>query len=373
MATLAISMASIEWGLTACEADSCVFHLHRKVNTPSGPRQEVLLVGCYVDDLFILHSHDDEYSLYHQFTKALQQRWDVDDEGPVSDLLNIEILKQDNKVMLRQTGYIEKMVKEWLPDGVPSNIQINSTPHDDDLRTHVLDAVSLTDPVDTTLLRKYQSLVGGLLYAATNTRPDIAFSVGLLCRAMSKPTPELFNAALRVLGYLYRHRHIGLCYEASPESLSGMTDADWAVKHSTSGYVFTLAQAAISWSSKRQPTIALSSCEAEIMAASEAAKEAVYLDRLCTELGFRTDSEPIHLSCDNRAAIDSAYNPENHARTKHIDRRHYFIRELVEDGEIVVPFVPTEENLADFFTKPLKAAKFFPVRDKIMNVFQGGK
>lgn len=106
------------------------------------------------------------------------------------------------------------------------------------------------------------------------------------------------------------------------------------------------------------------------MAASEAAKEAVYLDKLFSELGFRTDDEPIHLSCDNKAAIDSAYNPENHARTKHIDRRHYFIRELVEDGKIVVPFVPTDENLADFFTKPLKASKFFPLRDKIMNVFQ---
>ena len=105
------------------------------------------------------------------------------------------------------------------------------------------------------------------------------------------------------------------------------------------------------------------------MAASEAAKEAVYLDRLQTELGFKEDDHPIHLSCDNKAAIDSSYNPENHARTKHIDRRHYFIRELVEDGKIVVPFVPTHENVADFFTKPLKASKFFPLRDKIMNVY----
>lgn len=160
--------------------------------------------------------------------------------GPVSDLLNIEIRREDNKVMLTQTGYIEKMVRDWLPDGVPTNVQSNSTPCDDDLRTHVLDAVMLTDPVDTVLLRKYQSLVGGLLYAATNTRPDIAFSVGLLCRAMSKPTQELFDAALRVLSYLHRHRHIGLCYEASAAPLSGMTDADWAVKHSTSGYVSSL-------------------------------------------------------------------------------------------------------------------------------------
>ena len=134
--------------------------------------------------------------------------------------------------------------------------------------------------------------------------------------------------------------------------------------------MFTLAQAAISWASKRQPTIALSSCEAEIVAASEAAKEAVFLDRLCSELGFKRGNDPIQLSCDNKAAIDSSYNPENHSRTKHIDRRHYFIRELVEDGKLVVPYVSSAENLADFFTKPLPPAKFFVLRDKIMNVYK---
>ena len=112
----------------------------------------------------------------------------------------------------------------------------------------------------------------------------------------------------------------------------------------------------------------LSSCESEIMAASEAAKEAVYLDRFVAELGFKGDSDPIHLSLDNKAAIDSSYNPENHARTKHIDRRHYFIRELVEEGRLVVPFVASVDNQADFFTKPLKPARFFVLRDKIMNV-----
>lgn len=145
------------------------------------------------------------------------------------------------------------------------------------------DAVTCTDEVDRDLLKRYQSLLGGLLYPATNTRPDIAYAVGLLCRAMSRPSEELLlkllQAALRVLSNLHRHKHIGLCYEASNAPVSGMTDSDWAVRHSTSGYVFTLvAQAAISWSSKRQRTIALSSCEADIMAAWEAAKEAVFLE-----------------------------------------------------------------------------------------------
>ena len=129
-----------------------------------------------------------------------------------------------------------------------------------------------------------------------------------------------------------------------------------------------MSKAAISWGSKKQPTIALSSCESEIMAASEAAKEAVYLDRFVEELGYKSVKEPVHLSLDNKAAIDSSYNPENHARTKHIDRRHYFIRELVEDGRLVVPFVSTVDNYADFFTKPLKPCRFFSLRDKIMNI-----
>ena len=108
------------------------------------------------------------------------------------------------------------------------------------------------------------------------------------------------------------------------------------------------------------------------MAASEACKEAVYLDRLLDELGYKPSDEPIHLSLDNKAAIDSSYNPENHARTKHIDRRHYFIREMVEDNRIVVPFVPSDANLADFFTKPLNSKRFFELRNKIMNVDSSG-
>ena len=220
------------------------------------------------------------------------------------------------------------------------------------------------DPAD---VRKYQSIVGALLYAATNTRPDIAYAVGMLCRAMSKPTPELHEAALRVLCYLDRHRDIGLRYELDDDFVSGMSDSDWAVRHSTSGHVFTMCRAAICWASKKQPTIALSSCEAELMAASEAAKEAVYLQEYLGELDITSD-KPIALALDNKSAIDISHNPEHHSKTKHIRRRHYFIREMVEDLRISVPFVPTNENVADFFTKPLKAAQFFYLRDKIMNV-----
>ena len=146
-----------------------------------------------------------------------------------------------------------------------------------------------------------------------------------------------------------------------------MSDASWAVRHSMSGSVFHFGQAAISWSSKKQPSVALSSCEAEIMAASEATKEAVYLQHFLEELG-EGSSEPLSLGVDNKAARDLAYNPEHHQKTKHIERRHFYSREVVESGKIVVPFVASANNLADFFTKALDKSKFFPMRNMIMNV-----
>eukprot|EP00965_Chrysotila_dentata_P066588 2205404-Pleurochrysis_carterae.AAC.1 len=136
---------------------------------------------------------------------------------------------------------------------------------------------------------------------------------------MSCPTPELLEAARRVLMYLSHHRTVGLRFERSKASLVGFSDSDWATRHSTAGYVFMYNQAAISWSSKKQPSVALSSCKEEVIAASEATKEAIYLRSLFADLGLAA-TEPTALSMDNKSAIDLAYNPEHHQRSKHIDR-----------------------------------------------------
>ena len=104
------------------------------------------------------------------------------------------------------------------------------------------------------------------------------------------------------------------------------------------------------------------------MAASEAAKEAVHLDNLCSELDERLSSDPVALAVDNQAARDLSYNPELHQRTKHIDRRHFFVRDMVEAMKITVPYVNTHDNLADFFTKALPAKHFYALRDRIMNI-----
>ena len=357
----------LSFGFVQCHGDSCVFTLTRTMQTPDGPRDETIHLGCYVDDLSVLYENDDEHSLYHSFVSALTERWKVEDEGDLTDLLGVEFTRDGKSICLSQTAYIEKLAADFFPDGVPAEIQANRTPCDNDLIMHIALALSSTDDIDPVLQKRYQSICGALLYASTNTRPDIAFATGFLCRAMSRPTPELFDDALRVLGYLYRSREIGLRYDPSTLPLSGMSDSDWAVKHSTSGFVFSFGSACISWASKKQPSVALSSCEAEIMAGSEAAKEAIYLSNFLSELGFGPTS-PVELALDNRAAIDLSYNPEHHPKTKHIARRHFFIRECVEEGRLRVPYVATTENMADFFTKPLPAKTFFFMRDKIMNV-----
>ena len=348
-------------------ADSNVFVCRQDVDTPSGKRPETLIVGVYVDDQFVLYSHDDQYSLYQRYVTDLQKRWSVDDEGEVSDLLGVEISSQDGFVELKQEQYIDRLATKWFPEGVPEDIQGNRPPADKDLAQHVADALVDLDSRDPGVVKNYQSLVGALLYASTNTRPDIAYSVGMLCRVMAKPTPELQEAALRVLGYLYRTKHIGLRYRADAKPMYGMSDSDWGVKHSTSGYVFMYNSAAITWGSKKQSSVALSSCEAEIMAASLAATEAVHLTGFLEELGM-SDPNPIKVSVDNTAARDIAYNPEHHQKVKHIARRHFYIRECVEENRLTVPYVNTVDNIADFFTKALDAKDYFRFRDIIMNV-----
>jgi hypothetical protein len=346
-------------GFRQCEADNCVFAM-----TTAG---DALYVGCYVDDLFILYLQDGADSLYASFTHKLAQRWEVEDEGEVADLLNIEISRQGASVTLRQTAYIDKLTKEWFPEGPPAHVQLNSVPHPENIRELVIHATGEgAAPADPTLINKYRKLVGALLYAATSTRPDIAYATSMLCRAMSKPTDELLAAALRVLAYLSRHKQVGLRYTPCTRPLEGFADADWAVRHSQSGFVFQLGRAAVSWGSKKQVSVALSTCEAEIMAASEAAKEAIHLRGLYNELS-QGKSEPTRLHLDCKAAIDTAYNPEHHSKLKHVQRRHFFIRQVVEDHQIIVPYVETDKNLADFFTKPLPARKFFPLRKAIMN------
>ena len=295
----------------------------------------------------------------------------------MEDLLSIEIHAEGKCVILRQRAYIEKLLASFAPGGIPissfggartlSSQPPGQVPADITLNKLVDDAMLQdVNSIDAKLLTDDQSLISSLLHCTVNTRPDVAFAVGYLYRAMGRPTPELYEAALRVLFYLHHHRHAGLRYEADAVELAGQSDSDWAVKHLTTGYVFNYSVAAISWTSKKQATVALSSCEAEVVALSEAAEEGVYLRRFLADLGFGSDP-PTAVATDNTGAKALSYNPEHHEKVKHVERRHFYVRELVEDGLLTVPYVATTSNMADFFTKPLPAAQFYSLRNRIMN------
>ena len=188
----------------------------------------------------------------------------------------------------------------------------------------------------------------------------------MLSRVLAKPTPALMTSAERVLTYLHRHRSVGLRYSATPSDPDAFSDSDWAVKHSTSGWVIRHQSAAVFFASKKQKSVALSSCHAEIVALSEAAKDCIYFQTFCDEVDPPAQ-QPLNLYTDNSAARDLAYNPEHHEKTKHIARRHFYIRECVEDHALRVPFVRSHDNLADFFTKHLAPKQFFALRRAIMN------
>jgi hypothetical protein len=204
------------------------------------------------------------------------------------------------------------------------------------------------------------------MWPAVHTRPNIAYSVRVLSRYSHNPSETHCNLIKRVLRYVAGTMDIGLTFQKGgldTNDLIGYSDSDFAglkdKRHSTGGYIFSLAGGVISHSSKRQPTIALSSCEAEYMALSEAGKEAIWASRFLAELDFQKKKKaPVLIYADNKGAIDLTINPLYHKRTKHIEIRWHWIREMVARRKIVIDYLSTKEMLADGLTKPLAAPAF---------------
>lgn len=210
----------------------------------------------------------------------------------------------------------------------------------------------------------YQGMVGCLMWAMLATRPDIAYAVQTLSKYMKNPGEAHCVAAKHCLRYIAGTRDKGITYRRGDITPWGYTDADWGSspddRRSVSGFVFLMAGGAVSWSSKRQPTVALSTAEAEYMAASHGAKEAMWLRRLVADTGGELNS--VRVLGDNQGAIALTKNPVFHARTKHIDIHHHFVRERVSEGSVVAEYVPTGENIADAMTKALPRPAFTKCR-----------
>ena len=236
-----------------------------------------------------------------------------------------------------------------------------------------------SDALDRTRTSRYQTIVGILLYLSMTTRPDLAYAAAMYSRRTQNATSALLLQAERSFMYAYHTRDIGITYARSIDThlssawapyshldICGSSDADWSVRRSTSGWEFRFAGGIVAWGAKKQPSIALSTMQAEIMSGSMAACEAVFLRGIYTDLGHAPRG-PTVLYMDNTAAISLASDPVNHDKAKHIERRHLHIRELRARGVVDVRYVKSEQNTADMFTKHLPRVRFQALRKTIMN------
>jgi hypothetical protein len=214
----------------------------------------------------------------------------------------------------------------------------------------------------------YKQMVGCLMYLLA-TRPDIAFSVCLVARYMERPTEIHVAAVKRIMRYLKGSLSFGIWYRSGDVDdlqMIGWTDSDYAGdsddRKSTSGYVFKLASGAISWSSKKQPIVTLSTTEAEFVAAASSACQAVWLRNVLSHLGCNQKNGSVIL-CDNSSSIKLSKNPVMHGRCKHIDVRYHFLRDLTRDNVIELRHCSSQDQLADVLTKPLKLESYCRLRE----------
>ncbi|MCO5556884.1 hypothetical protein L7F22_010438 [Adiantum nelumboides] len=279
------------------------------------------------------------------------------DLGAAEHVLGVRIRRQrDQRILyLSQEKYIEKVLDRFnIADAKPLGVPLQ--PY---VKISKEDCPNSKDATNDMESVPYASACGSLMYAMVATRPDIAHAVGVVSRFMANPGRLHWDAMKSIMRYLKGTKNKCLCYGKGPLELKGFCDSDMVgdvdTRKSTSGYVFTLARGAVSWCSRLQKIVALSTTEAEYISATEASKEAIWLARLCSEFGL-PDKAPM-LGCDSQSTICLAKNAMFHSRTKHIDVRYHFIREVLEDGLITLVKVHTSQNPIDALTKCLLKAQ----------------
>ncbi|KAH9689185.1 hypothetical protein KPL70_015411 [Citrus sinensis] len=288
---------------------------------------DFIILLLYVDDMLVEGSNKDQIQ---ELKAQLAREFEMNDLGPSNKILGMQIHRDGNnmKIWLSQKNYLKKILRRFnmqdcksISTPLPVNFKLSSSmcPSNEAERKEMSRV-------------PYASAVGSLMFAMICTRPDIAQAVGAVSRYMANPE-------FTVRGYV-----------------DSVFAGDLDKRKSTTGYVFTLAGAAVSWVSKLQTVVALSTTEAEYMAATQACKKAIWIQRLLEELGHK--QQKISVFCDGQSVLHIARNPAFHSRTKHVGVQYHFVQEVVEDGSVDLQKIHTKENLADVLTKPINADKF---------------
>src|SRR5712672_2421580 len=333
-------------GYMRMHADAGVYVKHQQGG--DGP----IIVILYVDDITILGS---SLEAVDRLKDQIAKRYEVTDLGNIESYLGIRILRDRSKkhLTIDQSGYIKDILDRFsMIDANP-----NHTPLPTGADVHLIKydgQASLED------IKHYQSLIGSLLYVQIGTCPDLSFAVSRLAQYASNPSAQHLRLAQYVLSYLLKTQDMYISYDgAKGDGLHGYTDSSLGDqtddRHSTCGFVFLLANAAIGWASRKQRTVAQNTTEAEYMAMADASNQGVWYRSFLSELGYDVNT-PIPLHCDNKGTVDLALNPVTGRRSKHIEIRHHVVHKYSESGQISLIRTPTTEMVADGFTKSLPRA-----------------
>ena len=323
-------------GFKSSFADPCLYIRNR-----NGRK---LILVLYVDDGLIASSNKEDVE---QFITDLKKSFQISC-SEAKFYLGLEIAQEKDGIKITQKGYIEKILKKF-------NME-NANP----VETPIIKSSQNIEPGKAESKFPYRSAVGALMYLMVGTRPDIAYAVGVASRSLENPTEDDIVKVKRIFRYLRGTVSHGIKYQAdSVKGLEAYSDADHAgdlaTRRSTTGVICCFAEGAVSWFSQRQASVSISTTEAEIVASSEAARELVWLKRLFADL---TQIDKTRLFVDNEAAIKLAHNPEMHRRTKHIETRHFYVRECVQENLLEVERISSQDQLADIMTKPLFKPRF---------------
>ncbi|XP_057478145.1 retrovirus-related Pol polyprotein from transposon TNT 1-94 isoform X6 [Actinidia eriantha] len=340
------SKAMLGFGYKQSHADHTMF-----IKKGAG---KIIVLIVYVDDMIVTGDDVDEIL---NLKCRLAQEFEIKDLGSLRYFLGMEVARSDRGIFISQRKYILDLLEETGMLGCkPVNSPIEANHH------------LSGDMGERTNKERYQRLVGRLIYLA-HTRPDVSYAVDVVSQFMHDPRTSHMDAVYRILSYLKSAPGKGIMFSNHGHlQLEVFTDADWAGsvddRRSTSGYCTFLGGNLVTWRSKKQSVVARSSAKAEYRAMAHGVCELLWLQTLLHDLGVLIDG-PMKLYCDNKAAINIAHNPVQHDRTKHIEIDRHFIKEKLSEGLICMPFVKSEDQLADIFTKGLSSKSFHPIVFKL--------
>jgi hypothetical protein len=308
----------------------------------------------YVDDIIFGSTNQKSCE---EFSRVMTQKFEMSMMGELSYFLRFQVKQLKDGTFISQTKYTQDLIKRFgMKDAKPSK-----TPMGADGHTNLNKGGKSVDQ------KTYRSMIGSLLYLCAS-RPDIILSVCMCARFQSDPRECHLVAVKRILRYLVTTPCFGNWYpKGSTFDLIGYSDSDYAGckvdRKSTSGTCQFLGRSLVSWSSKKQTSVALSTDEAEYVAVGQCCAQLLWMRQTLRDFGYNLSKVP--LLCDNESAICMADNPVEHSRTKHIDIRHHFLRDHQQKGDIEVFYVSTENQIADIFTKPLDEKTFCRLRSEL--------